>query len=112
MLARSMHYVGMLYSQNSTHVKDAELYSTIDMSCPEVDISKARVGVIMKQDHLHFQIDCLDKMAVNASNFSLVNFTFSQVMEELFVSAYVPNDHTAGIILQVLNVSMGSLECP
>ena len=108
MLVRSMHYAGMLYSEKSSHVKDADLYSTIDMSCPEVDISKERAGVLMKQDHLHLQLDCLDKIAVNASNFSLLSATLSNVLEEILVSAYVPNDHTAGIVLQVLNASMES----
>ena len=89
-------------------MKDANLYSYIDMSCPEVDISKERAGVVMRQDHLQFSIDCEDTMAVNATNFSLINATFNNVLEEVSVSAYVPNDHTAGIRLQVLNVSMGS----
>ena len=108
MLARGMHYAGMLRPHNSSTVKDAHLYSSIDMSCPEVDISKERAGVVMRQDHLHLQIDCDDRMAGNATNFSLMNATFSNVLEEISISAYVPNDHTAGIVLQVLNVSMGS----
>ena len=107
-LTRSMHYAGMLYSASSRHVKDAQLYSTIDGSCPEVDISEARAGVIMRQDHLLFKMACRDTTAVNASNFSLLSATFSKVLEEISVSAFVPNSSMAGIKLQVLNVSMGS----
>ena len=108
MLPRSMHYAGMLRSQNSSSVKDARLYSDIDMPCPKVDISKERTGIVMRQDRLQFRIECKDRMAVNDSNFSLLNATFSNVLEEISVSAYVPNDHTAGITLQVPTISMGS----
>ena len=107
-LAQGMHYAGLLYSENSSRVKDATLYSTIDMARPEVDISSAGAGVIMRQSSLHLKLDCLDATAAKVSNFSLLNATFCNVKEQISVSAYVPNDHTAGIVLQVSNVTMGS----
>ena len=106
MLARSLHYMGLLYSENSTHVKDAVLYSTIDFDCPQVDISRAQSGVLMRQKSLHFQAQCLDVTTAPASNFSLLNATFRNVVEQISIKAYVPNDHTAGITLHVLNATM------
>ncbi|CAE7265851.1 unnamed protein product [Symbiodinium necroappetens] len=106
MLARSLHYMGLLYSENSTHVKDAVLYSTIDFDCPQVDISQAQSGVLMRQRSLHFQAQCLDVTTAPASNFSLLNATFRDVVEQISIKAYVPNDHTAGITLHVLNATL------
>lgn len=105
MLTQGFHYVGVLSPQGSTDIKDATLYSYLDMACPEVDLSEAKSGVLMRQKSLFYQLQCIDRTSKNPSFFTVLNSTFTNVSEQIQISARTDGKGTE-IVLQLSNASL------
>jgi len=108
MLFQGLHYAGVLSPHGNSTVHDAKVLSHVDMMQPAVDIKSGGQGALLIEPSLSVSVACPDRSDVPGSGlFSLLDATFSGVMQRVLISAFVGKDHSSmGLTLQLSDISL------